>query len=484
MPTKKATSAQKPLTVAQPNRDALTRMLAPFGVSMPNVNPNLLFPNTPGGFADNHPKWAAGIENALVGAATMQPSRTPGEAIGNVAQMLLGIPKIRQEHTNNQLMAPFALAEQIGKVQDIELNREYRQSLIDKNNSMQEWYDRRLTGGGAANFDNIQRGTDGKLYGFNTATGKLEPVPVGDGISDPALFGRPDTQGWQEEIIKANVGQRPVKQGHETDEQFQLRLQAWGKKAFDMSQQMATDPKVAAALAANNSRPVVVMTNGGPQYTTSGNAMRNNLPSAQGFVPDQIDQTAQMVGTGQIDLGSIKQAPLRAEVWKRLQSQGIASVPQEGRKFLSELDKIETIMGDVKAAYEKLQPKANASQFARGNVRKFMAKFQADPDTQALQSKIGLIGNIARGLSGEKGVLTDPDIQRAFALLPTEVTRKDVGKYLFDDIETLLAKSRQSVLGRYTKVYQTDGSSMMAPFGAAPTPQQSVNSTDPMGILR
>ncbi len=64
---------------------------------------------------------------------------------------------------------------------------------------------------------------------------------------------------------------------------------------------------------------------------------------------------------------------------------------------------------------------------------------------QYLSQRQGYIGNVARSVGAEKGVLTDPDIQRIYSLLPSEFSNKQEAQKKFAEInKTIKASLRKN----------------------------------------
>jgi len=104
--------------------------LAPYGLQLPtHTNPFLFFNDQQKDgsptWAGNHPKVAKAIEGAMIGATT-PGGETIGENISNVARTVLGIPGMYRDNQAQQMMAPFGMAQQIGKLQDDTINRGYK----------------------------------------------------------------------------------------------------------------------------------------------------------------------------------------------------------------------------------------------------------------------------------------------------------------------------------------------------------------------
>ena len=103
---------------------AVQQLLSQYGVSPEQANdaaqsasPNLFITN-PAAY-QKHPVLAGMIERGLEGAAFTKGSHTIGEGISNIAQGVLDSNAARAEKYNNQLMMPFAQAQQVAGLKSI-----------------------------------------------------------------------------------------------------------------------------------------------------------------------------------------------------------------------------------------------------------------------------------------------------------------------------------------------------------------------------
>ena len=78
------------------NEAALAEALQRFGMALPERRQNVILPNT--GFFGEHNRLSSGIENALLTLSLMgEPSPTIGGNISNVAQALVGAPRLKTQ---------------------------------------------------------------------------------------------------------------------------------------------------------------------------------------------------------------------------------------------------------------------------------------------------------------------------------------------------------------------------------------------------
>jgi hypothetical protein len=103
-----------------------------------NASPNLFM--TSPGFNQRHPMLSRGIEGALEGAAFTRGSQTWGEGISNVAQGLLAGHQAQADKYNNQLMMPFAQANQVAQLQNVANEQKFREAQANRDEALSAHY--------------------------------------------------------------------------------------------------------------------------------------------------------------------------------------------------------------------------------------------------------------------------------------------------------------------------------------------------------
>ena len=88
----------------------------------------------------NHPVLSEMIERGLEGAAFTQGSRTWGEGISNVAQGMLNSNAARAEKYNNQLMMPFAQAQQVAGLKGEQIKQQFEQAQAARDDALVKHY--------------------------------------------------------------------------------------------------------------------------------------------------------------------------------------------------------------------------------------------------------------------------------------------------------------------------------------------------------
>jgi hypothetical protein len=108
------------------------KILGSYGLQMPQISPDPVFQNSQNGdgsFLGDHPLIRSMISGGIMGGAFTQPSRTPGEAISNIAQGILGGQNFTRERALQQFMAPFNVANTLSEVQGRQGQLDYLHGL-------------------------------------------------------------------------------------------------------------------------------------------------------------------------------------------------------------------------------------------------------------------------------------------------------------------------------------------------------------------
>jgi len=156
------------------------KLLANYGLSLPqSVGPNAILPNS--GFFGNHPRLSGGIEGAMLGFMnTPETTGGTGQGITNALRGALGGMAEKRQLLAQRMMQPFAQAGQLEQMQQM-IDR--HQASISEEALRQahiKYYDaeaEHLTQDNKNQYYGERVGEDGKLYGINKRTNKLEVIP-------------------------------------------------------------------------------------------------------------------------------------------------------------------------------------------------------------------------------------------------------------------------------------------------------------------
>lgn len=105
-----------------------------------NADPNL-FVSAHGAFGMKHPGLAGIFERGMEGLAfTPGTSQNPGDLLHNVAQGMLDAKAARADKYNNQLMMPFAQAQQVANLKSVSDEQNFKQAQAKHYADLEEHY--------------------------------------------------------------------------------------------------------------------------------------------------------------------------------------------------------------------------------------------------------------------------------------------------------------------------------------------------------
>lgn len=145
---------------------------------------------------------------------------------------------------------------------------------------------------------------------------------------------------------------------------------------------------------------------------------------------------------------SISEIPIgqRGAVAEELRNRGVSLLTVKQREAQAKLSSAENIFEQIK----DISKRVNIIEFgpearARGAVRIAAAAAGLDNDVRLMRRQIAFLGNLARGLGGEVGVLTDRDIDRINAIMPKPTDSKSEALDAINEIQAIFdgAKQRQ-----------------------------------------
>lgn len=175
---------------------------------------------------------------------------------------------------------------------------------------------------------------------------------------------------------------------------------------------------------------------------------------------DEIDAYTDDFTSGRINPRDID-IRVRGKVLARARKQGLAALPTKVRETIELMDKAEGIIDIIEESYAKLERSAGPGALAAGTLDQVLARLQADPDAQMVRTQVGLLGNLARSISAERGVLTDRDVERAMQLLPQLTDRADVAKRKIEQLRRFAQNARavavKSVTSKFTRTGERIG---------------------------
>jgi hypothetical protein len=191
--------------------------------------------------------------------------------------------------------------------------------------------------------------------------------------------------------------------------------------------------------------------------TDRAGAIRIDIADRTGKRDDEfVDSYVEAVATGEIKYENVPMK-LRGKVLTRAQDLGLVAMPRKVRDTIEAMDKAEGIINIIDSNIKKLKARSDAGQLLAGKWARVAATFQSDPDAQLALTQIGLLGNLARSVSGERGVLTDQDVERAMSLLPQPEDRADVAIRKIEQLRKFAQNGRNAAVKSATSKFTRSG---------------------------
>lgn len=150
----------------------MSEILGRYGLSEPQRLDDSIIPVADDSMLGRHPMVRGMLENALLGFANTAPSRTPGEAVSNIARGVLSVPQARTQAMMSRVMAPLQTAKMLGDLDESAAHAEYyRQGGRSMKTAQDVW-------------TNVKPTEDGRnMIMVNNHSGEIKVVPVPDGHS-------------------------------------------------------------------------------------------------------------------------------------------------------------------------------------------------------------------------------------------------------------------------------------------------------------
>ena len=165
--------------------------------------------------------------------------------------------------------------------------------------------------------------------------------------------------------------------------------------------------------------------------------------------PEDIQDMADAVEGGEIEITAVP-GNLRGHVIGIIKGQGGTIVSRKQREDLNAFETTLAIVDDIAKVSSKVNTEFGPLALAVGAKRRASAAINLDDDTALLLSKKGELGLLIRGL-GEKGVLTEGDVQRAISLMPSIFDSKSLAEKKIASLRALMSGIKKRKLGTLGK---------------------------------
>jgi hypothetical protein len=150
-------------------------------------------------------------------------------------------------------------------------------------------------------------------------------------------------------------------------------------------------------------------------------------------------------GTPILEMATAGGRPLMGEVKEPKTEINIDKVPESIRTSYLDYTKGVSLITQMKDMYSKLPQFKGIAGKAASYGENFLAKIGAAPDVQAYNSFVdGTVAPLVRSL-GEKGNLSDTDIERAIKLIPKYPVTQEEAEKRFKALDDLMGKVGQNI---------------------------------------
>jgi hypothetical protein len=201
---------------------------------------------------------------------------------------------------------------------------------------------------------------------------------------------------------------------------------------------------------------------------TLGVRLGGGAEGAGGAPSLAVENWAKMLETGQANIQNVPQS-VRTAVVNQLASTGSTILPTKVRQTINDLGAAESVLDTMEGLVAAVNTGGSgASRFKAGAKSAVKGFLQTDVDDATYGTTMrGFLATIARS-TGEKGVLTDRDSERARRLLPVRTDSKAVA-------DKKIALIRQYIRGQKTRTvtnFTTPASMITSPWLTATLEQR------------
>lgn len=184
---------------------------------------------------------------------------------------------------------------------------------------------------------------------------------------------------------------------------------------------------------------------------------------------DDIATIAESILSGQSDLTAYP-IRLRSRIVRYMADTGQKMTPKKVREAKAMLGPALGVLDEIEGLSSLVNTSKGVKRFGAGIGATIGAITQNNPEAQALQNaRRGFLASIARA-AGEKGVLTEQDVSRAQALLPSLFDTREVAQNKIKRLRSFLS----SIEERATQAYTDKRGATTA----------GANDNDPLGVRK
>lgn len=181
---------------------------------------------------------------------------------------------------------------------------------------------------------------------------------------------------------------------------------------------------------------------------------------ADGTVDPAVQSWVDMISRGAATVAGVpdtwpgtKNSGFKTAVIQVMDAQGVVELSDTQRNTLQSLNAVEGILDSLQQSYNKLKNLFAGNFIERGTkglILQASATLQSDPEATSFQKfKEAILATLARA-SGERGVLTDQDVDRARQNLPNLTDTQDVVELKLNRMRSLFTELKQKSISTFT----------------------------------
>lgn len=184
----------------------------------------------------------------------------------------------------------------------------------------------------------------------------------------------------------------------------------------------------------------------------ANNSSTSTAPGAD-WTDDTYDAAIEQLVSGQVQNLQAYPTRVRGEISRRMKAQGRVMMPQTVRKSLDALGAARSVVDEIAGLSAQVNTTQPLDWIGQAGKQAGALTGLDVAATGLRKARVGLAGNLARSISAERGVLTDPDLQRALSLVPDVTTPEKIARDQLDRLYKFIqAKEDMAVLA-----YTTEG---------------------------
>lgn len=161
--------------------------------------------------------------------------------------------------------------------------------------------------------------------------------------------------------------------------------------------------------------------------------------------PSMYQLVSEQVEAGQMSLAQVPDVNDRAKIQQLIKDRGGVIMTPQIREKIQKVVQVRGIAAEAERISDKVNTAGGGVAPVVGGLRKLGEKAGLDPDVTRLETLRSELGPLARTVSSEVGVLTNPDIDRAQVLIPTVYDSKERAKAKLEMLNRFIDLMERSI---------------------------------------